>query len=1397
MAKQIINNGESGLAVRTKLNSNFTELYDKDTAQDTTISGKSDIGHNHDGVYEPVDGTILRSSDIGNTVERHDVTLVKDASYVHTDSNYTVVEKSKLAGVEDGANNYVHPASHTLSQISDAGTAASKDFGTGANQLVELDASAKLPAVDGINLVNVSNFNNDQENAITGANSPSVTNTFVTENDIAGFGSGDGDMLAFVYDPLGKSADTFAMANMVEDATHKVLTDVERTAIATNSAKDGVTTQQASDITDNTTHRGRIDNPHATTKTHVGLSNVDNTSDANKPLSSASVTALAGKSDTGHNHDGTYEPANSNIQTHVTSPHAPSDAQKNSDITKAEIEAQLTGAITTHSHALPSTVVDRGDTSIENANFLSTDGTFASADDTKVASTLAVKTLVAASAGTPTIYAAGDPGVSVNPANTSVLYVNTTTSEIWHCTDATTDANVWVKTTNVLASNVLEKDNTSAYVPTENYHPATKAYADSVGGGGGGGGAVSPLSDMQKLKAGEFQYYEDGCIGELSGTLPRVDGDMFVTGACGIFAENPTPVSFNTANAVSKPNSRMSATQYYEPTVFTKGGKLAYTLESDMLWRTEYAIPYDLDSQVNVNAAGNRVEVTRPWGTGSNGTVPVFNASGNFFYVRAGNRTNYTYKTATPFEVDGATLYSTGNTYDNGQVFYMSDDGMVIYFVGSGYIKGFLLVNPFDVSALARSFTVPASRYGWGADVDAATFLEDGKYLLVTSGHDSIIHKCATPYVAHAGLSFACAIPRMAIQGGHEHATRFLNEANNISYVIPEGMGVVEYLKTLQPSENYLSNAKGIIQNAGFSPNGQLAVICLNSCFYATVVDEYGALHGRNNSQVVPTSNVPTATISNSGHIIVSWDSEDYVYKFNRADLGGALELLSTGSNESFVNGNSVFNNDGTKVFCLDGTTVYEFAASPAYSLTVSYVGSHTIDNNSSRMCFNTAGTELHTTNYRSRYVHSLGTAFTISTLTATPTDSYSDQPESAGTIDGSYGFTEGVVEEWSSEPFNFTLFGTTHPSVYEFDVATDIGGDPFSLWPTPDGNQVYAYYNAHLYRFEKNASGKFKYTGDSYYLGSGAGDNFSIHFSEDGYNAYVCLGVSAYTITHLQLESAFIIDAPGVAHVITYDYNTLPQFIVLNRSGTKAMIGTKNGTDKFLKIVRYSLSTPFLLSTLTADSGQTFVGTVANFDTFQGLVFYNQPMTFLQLGRIRANNLSAKYVFGTPWDVTTITETSLTSSCLYMYGTQAISGSPEMFMEARYDVGAYLVKTYFTRYVLTNTGAPSKLFRWTSKKIPFSSAPDALNVSLEVPNYMANMGTDFVVEGSRDGGTTWTTALLGSSDGPLCGATELVYTIDTSGQPSGTTIIIRAKLGTSIDSNKTIGLKSFSVRAG
>ena len=63
------------------------------------------------------------------------------------------------------------------------------------------------------------------------------------------------DMLISVCDPTGKNADAFSMANMVETATKKILSDTERTSITTIAGKEdsankstSVTTDQASNI---------------------------------------------------------------------------------------------------------------------------------------------------------------------------------------------------------------------------------------------------------------------------------------------------------------------------------------------------------------------------------------------------------------------------------------------------------------------------------------------------------------------------------------------------------------------------------------------------------------------------------------------------------------------------------------------------------------------------------------------------------------------------------------------------------------------------------------------------------------------------------------------------------------------------------------------------------------------------------------------------------------------------------------------------------------------------------------------------------------------------------------------------------------------------------------------
>lgn len=70
------------------------------TAALVALNLKSDTTHNHSGVYEPADATILKNSKIGVTVQGYNANTVIDASYVHTDNNYTTAEKTKLSSIQ-------------------------------------------------------------------------------------------------------------------------------------------------------------------------------------------------------------------------------------------------------------------------------------------------------------------------------------------------------------------------------------------------------------------------------------------------------------------------------------------------------------------------------------------------------------------------------------------------------------------------------------------------------------------------------------------------------------------------------------------------------------------------------------------------------------------------------------------------------------------------------------------------------------------------------------------------------------------------------------------------------------------------------------------------------------------------------------------------------------------------------------------------------------------------------------------------------------------------------------------------------------------------------------------------------------------------------------------------
>ncbi len=334
MAKKTITDGQSGLEIRTILNENFTELFDKDLSLVQLVAGKAPITHFHAGVYEPADPLIQEHLANPHNYEPANVNIQAHIATPHAPSN---------------ANFYEHPDTHPLSMISGAGSAAGKDTGVEGGHVVLLEAGGKLPAIDGSQLVNVTSLTEDQQAAVEGANAPSAANPFATIEDVGEGGGGGLDPA--VYDPDTIAGDVFDMDNMKDGDTLVAMTVEERAAIEANSNKTGITYDQAVIVADASTHMTNDDNPHATTKSHVGLANVDNTSDLSKPISTATQSALDLKASSTHNHDLVYEPKDPAIQEHITSLHADPLAQANADITKEEIELKLIGDnIASHRH---------------------------------------------------------------------------------------------------------------------------------------------------------------------------------------------------------------------------------------------------------------------------------------------------------------------------------------------------------------------------------------------------------------------------------------------------------------------------------------------------------------------------------------------------------------------------------------------------------------------------------------------------------------------------------------------------------------------------------------------------------------------------------------------------------------------------------------------------------------------------------------------------------------------------------------------------------------------------------------------------------------------------------------------------------------------------------------
>lgn len=138
-------------------------------AQNTSYFATAAQGTKADSAVQPAAiANMLETADIGVSVQAYNANTVVDASYVHTDNNYTSTEKTKLAGIQAGAEvnvnadwNAVSGDAQILNKPSLAtvattgaysdltgkptlGTAASKDVGA-ANGVAGLDSGGTVP----------------------------------------------------------------------------------------------------------------------------------------------------------------------------------------------------------------------------------------------------------------------------------------------------------------------------------------------------------------------------------------------------------------------------------------------------------------------------------------------------------------------------------------------------------------------------------------------------------------------------------------------------------------------------------------------------------------------------------------------------------------------------------------------------------------------------------------------------------------------------------------------------------------------------------------------------------------------------------------------------------------------------------------------------------------------------------------------------------------------------------------------------------------------------------------------------------------------------------------------------------------------------------------------------
>ena len=508
---------------------------------------------------------------------------------------------------------------------------------------------------------------------------------------------------------------------------------------------------------------------------------------------------------------------------------------------------------------------------------------------------------------------------------------------------------------------------------------------------------------------------------------------------------------------------------------------LSYT--TDTLYTFTLTSAYDLNT-ATIDSASYNFFTTEA----SNPLTLHFNNDGSKLYVPAYTAAKqvYQYSLSTPYDLgsesyDGAVTISSV-VYGIGAIAFKSDGTRAYFFDNytlSNKIWQYDLSTAWDVtSTLSNEVTLDISSIGGsGSDL---LFDPDGSSFFVTSGSNIIQYDLSTAWdvsTATQGVSFdASSIDsaprspnynsdgtRLFFSAASNREIRELNTEKSTA-TLDLSTGSVFEITPTSDIQIGLSNpaASGTVSAATLLLDGAADEYNISSASFDSVTFSVAA-------QEANPSGLFLHPDGNS--LWITGISGDDVMQYNMStpwDLSTASLTYTTLVSTYSPNPRKVlFNTDGTKVFILSqtGNDIVEYTCTAWTTSSLTYQTEFSLSSQLTAPiggCFSEDGTNFYATNGSTVYQYTLGTAFSVSTM------SYASKSLSVSTQDtGTFGL------RFNRDGTKLFTVGSTNDNVYQYSLSTawDIStatydsvsfsvapqeSVPFDLHFKPDGTKMY-----------------------------------------------------------------------------------------------------------------------------------------------------------------------------------------------------------------------------------------------------------------------------------------------------------------------------------------------------